>query len=47
MKSITAQDLANWQAQGKTFRLLDVRRTQALQNSGVQIANAEWKDPAL
>ncbi len=47
MKSISAQDLATLQTQGKAIRLLDVRRAQVLQNSGVRIANAEWKDPAL
>ena len=47
MKSISPQELSTWQAQGKALRLLDVRRAQALQTSGVQIAQADWKDPAL
>lgn len=27
--------------------MMDVRRQQALEKSGVRIAHAEWKDPAL
>jgi thiosulfate sulfurtransferase len=47
MRSISVSELAKQLEQGKPLRLLDVRRAQALAASGVQIAGAEWKDPAL
>jgi len=45
--TLSAAELAQWQAAHKPFVLLDVRRSQAVAASGVQIANAQWKDPAL
>lgn len=47
MRSISVSELAMQMEQGKSIRLLDVRRAQALAPSGVQIAGARWKDPAL
>ena len=47
MRSISVSDLAQQLAQGKPLLLLDVRRAQALAASGVQIAQAQWKNPAL
>lgn len=47
MRSISVSELANHLERGKPLRLLDVRRAQALTASGVQIAGAQWKDPAL
>ena len=47
MKSITAAQLAAWQGSPQPLLLLDVRRTQARTSSGVQIAGAQWHDPAL
>jgi hypothetical protein len=47
MQSLSAHTLARWQAEGKALRLLDVRKAQVIEQSGVQIANAEWKNPAL
>lgn len=45
--TISVSELANQLERRKPFRLLDVRRAQALAASGVQIADAQWKDPAL
>lgn len=47
MKSITAAELAQQLTQGAPLRLLDVRREKALLDSGVQIAGAQWWNPAL
>ncbi len=47
MRSISVSELARQLALGKPLRLLDVRRAQALAASGVQIAGAEWKNPAF
>jgi rhodanese-related sulfurtransferase len=47
MHSLSVTELADWQAQQKAFLLLDVRRHQARAASGVQMARAQWKDPAL
>lgn len=47
MKSISVEELALKLEQGIPFRLLDVRRAKAKIESGVQIAGAQWKDPAL
>ena len=44
---LSATELAHWQAEHKPFVLLDVRRSQALAASGVQITGAQWMDPAL
>lgn len=45
--TLSAAELAQWQAAHKPFVLLDVRRSQAVAASGVQIAGAQWKNPAL
>lgn len=47
MKSISVGELASQLEQGTPLRLLDVRRAKAKIESGVQIAGAQWKDPAL
>jgi rhodanese-related sulfurtransferase len=47
MRSISVSELAKQLAEGKPLRLLDVRRAQAQAASGVQIAEAHWRDPAL
>jgi thiosulfate sulfurtransferase len=47
MKSISVEELARQLEQGIPLRLLDVRRAKAKVESGVQIAGAQWKDPAL
>lgn len=47
MRSISVSELAHLLEQGKPLSLLDVRRAQALAASGVQIAGAQWKNPAL
>ena len=47
MKSISVEELARQLEQGTPLRLLDVRRAKAKIESGVQIAGAQWKDPAL
>ena len=45
--TLSATELAAWQAEHKAFALLDVRRAQARSASGVQIAGGQWRDPAL
>lgn len=47
MQSISVSNLAQQLEQGAPIRLLDVRRAKALAESGVQIAGAQWKNPAL
>jgi len=47
MQSISVADLAQQLEQGVPMRLLDVRRAQVLKDSGMQIAGAQWKNPAL
>ena len=47
MQSISVFELAQQLEGGNPIRLLDVRRAQALAASGVQIAGAQWKNPAL
>jgi rhodanese-related sulfurtransferase len=47
MRSISVSELAQQLEMKKPIRLLDVRRAQALAASGVQIAGAHWRDPAL
>jgi rhodanese-related sulfurtransferase len=47
MQSISVLDLAQQLEHGTSIRLLDVRRAKALTDSGVQIAGAQWKNPAL
>ena len=47
MDAITPPELAQLQAQGQLFTLLDVRRDIARLKDGTQIANAQWRNPAL
>lgn len=47
MHSISVAELSLRLEQGPPIRLLDVRRAQALKDSGVQISGAQWKNPAL
>lgn len=47
MQSIPVSELVSWREKQKDFLLLDVRREQAVAASGVQIENAQWKNPAL
>lgn len=47
MLAISVAELSLRLKQGLALRLLDVRRAQALAASGVQIAGAQWLDPAL
>lgn len=47
MSSISVQDLAKRIEEGVSIQLIDVRRSQAVQNSGVQIRGAKWLNPAL
>jgi rhodanese-related sulfurtransferase len=47
MRSIAVSELAHRLEQGAPVRLLDVRRMQARLASCVQIAGADWHDPAL
>ena len=45
MERISICELAEWQAAGRTFSLLDVRRAGARQTAAAQIAGAQWRDP--
>lgn len=47
MPSLTPNELAELLAAGQPLCLLDVRRRQAREASGLQIAGAQWQDPAL
>jgi thiosulfate sulfurtransferase len=47
MHAIAATELAQLQAQGQAFTLLDVRRDSARAKDGTQIADAQWHNPAL
>ena len=46
MSHIDRDELARWQAQGMDFELLDVRRAGVRAQQGVEIAGAQWHDPA-
>jgi thiosulfate sulfurtransferase len=46
MDTISITELAQWQAQGHAFTLLDVRRDSARNSDGTTIANAQWCNPA-
>lgn len=46
MNQITTAELALWQSAGFGFELLDVRRAQARQADGTDIAGSRWLDPA-
>ncbi len=45
MGRISIHELAEWQAAGRSFELLDVRRAIVRNADGAQIANAKWQDP--
>jgi len=45
MARISICELAEWQAAGRTFTLLDVRRASVRQADAAQIAGACWRDP--
>jgi rhodanese-related sulfurtransferase len=45
MDRISIHELAEWQAAGRSFSLLDVRRAGARQAVAAQIAGARWRDP--
>lgn len=45
MERISIRELAEWQASGRCFELLDVRRAIARNADGAQIAEAKWYDP--
>jgi rhodanese-related sulfurtransferase len=47
MPSISVSQLAMQLEHGAVFRLIDVRRAQALTSSGAKIASSNWKNPAL
>ncbi|WKA38603.1 hypothetical protein QYE79_35505 (plasmid) [Pseudomonas aeruginosa] len=47
MERISIRELAEWQAAGRSFELLDVRRAIVRNADGAQIANAKWQDPEL
>ena len=43
---ISADELAKWQAEGKDFEVLDVRRAIARTEQGAELKGARWLDPA-
>ena len=43
---ISADELAKWQAEGKDFEVLDVRRASARNEQGAELKGARWLDPA-
>ncbi|MEO4046063.1 rhodanese-like domain-containing protein [Pseudomonas sp. CAU 1711] len=45
MTPISIRELAEWQAAGRCFSLLDVRRAAARQSAAAQIAGSQWRDP--
>lgn len=45
MDRISIGELAEWQAAGRSFTLLDVRRAGARQSDAAQIAGCRWCDP--
>jgi len=45
MSRISICELAEWQATGRTFTLLDVRRASARLADGADIPGAQWLDP--
>jgi rhodanese-related sulfurtransferase len=45
MERISINELAEWQAAGRCFALLDVRRAAVRQADGAQIVQAQWCDP--
>lgn len=47
MNRITSCELAEWQAAGRCFTLLDVRRANARMEDAAEIAGAQWLEPEL
>ncbi len=45
MQRISICELAEWQASGRSFTLLDVRRAGARQAEPAQLEGARWRDP--
>jgi rhodanese-related sulfurtransferase len=45
MSRITSCELAEWQAAGRRFTLLDVRRAQVRLADAAAIGGAQWRDP--
>ncbi|MEQ6699819.1 rhodanese-like domain-containing protein [Pseudomonas aeruginosa] len=45
MSRISICELAEWQAAGRTFSLLDVRRTSVRLADAKEIPGAHWRDP--
>lgn len=45
MSRISICELVEWQAAGRTFSLLDVRRTSARIADGAELSGAQWRDP--
>ncbi|WP_044874502.1 rhodanese-like domain-containing protein [Pseudomonas sp. LFM046] len=45
MSRITRCELAEWQAAGRAFTLLDVRRAGVRTDDGLDIAGSRWLDP--
>ena len=45
MSRISICELAEWQAAGRTFSLLDVRRTSVRLADATEIPGAHWRDP--
>ncbi|HUE93723.1 rhodanese-like domain-containing protein [Pseudomonas sp.] len=45
MNRITISELAQWQAAGHIFSLVDVRRASVRLADAAQISGAQWRDP--
>ena len=45
MNRICISELAQWQATGQQFNLIDVRRASARLADAAQISGAQWRDP--
>ena len=45
MSCISMCELAEWQAAGRRFTLLDVRRAPVRLAAAAEIAGAQWRDP--
>lgn len=47
MSRISICELVEWQAAGRTFTLLDVRRSSARLADAAEIPGAQWRDPEV
>jgi rhodanese-related sulfurtransferase len=45
MDRISASELAEWQAAGRSFSLIDVRREAVRRADGAEIRGAQWRQP--